>query len=104
MCNMNFKYNETLNWHRRVHHSDHDLQCNFCDEKFTSVEQLKKHKLSHSGENPYNCKICKSTFSELSKWRIHECITAKQSEELIDDCFKVEIKEEIPLDIYDEID
>lgn len=85
------------------HKRDHHLKCDICEEQFTNSQILTEHKLSCC-KIPYNCNVCKSSFNRLFTWESHICIPAKQSEELVDDCFKVEIKEEIPLDIYDEID
>lgn len=82
------------------HKKSHKIfKCTICDDRFTQIEQLKDHKLSHYGENEYNCKICKLTFSRFVLWKRHNCMPVEQF-----DPFEVEIKQEMPLDIYDEID
>lgn len=74
-------------------------KCVICEDRFKDVEQLNDHKLTHYLEDSYNCKHCKFSFSQIAAWKRHNCVHKKPS-----DLLEVTIKQEIPLDIYDEID
>lgn len=96
ICSLRFGSNKHLKRHQKSH-AIH--KCPICEDRFIALEELKEHRLTHYLENSYKCKNCKMSFSHMAIWRKHNCMPDRRT-----DLLEVEIKQEMPLDIYDEID
>ena len=73
-CNMCFKSKIGLETHKKIKHSNNDIQkCKLCKEKFTNEGNLKRHIESvHNKE--YVCLICFEVFKYGSELEKHKAI------------------------------
>lgn len=112
MCELSFLHLGNLNQHRRIHLGDKAFKCDICNASFNHLRSLHKHRLVHSA---VKCNYCKLKFNNritLNRHIENKCIYYKtesivrisNSLDLKEKCSNIFIKQETPLDIYDEID
>lgn len=104
MCSKGFaSYNELkrhkIVCHKQVSVSFVNIKCGFCEKNLTNNEQLKNHNCFISNPTQKLAQYLTSSINKNIKKK-----ERKKTEQLKDDCLNVVIKEEMPLDIYDEID
>lgn len=71
-CCMVFNKRWKLQKHiTRVHDSNKNYVCTYCDKAFKQSYHLREHLTSHTGERNYTCSFCDKSFQRISSLRRH---------------------------------
>ena len=71
-CKKDFKTNQDLTKHMRVHTNERPYHCRDCDYKAIEADALRAHiRAKHSGERPFVCAHCDNASVEYGKLTAH---------------------------------
>lgn len=109
ICHKVYTLKENLKCHKRIHTGVKPYQCNVCNSAFLQKSHLKSHHArNHSGEKQ-KCDRCKKSYRQSGQLKQHKCTSntlnsgTKCHDSLKVDPINFKIKEEMPLDISEEI-
>ncbi|CAL4065497.1 unnamed protein product [Meganyctiphanes norvegica] len=85
LCKYTAKTANTVNLHRRLHHTDpskrRTYQCNICSKEYHLPSKLALHYRSHTGEKPFKCSKCSKAFSSKFNMNDHmKCVHGERVE------------------------
>lgn len=111
MCELSFIHSGNLNQHKKIHLVDKAFKCDICNASFNLLRSMQKHRLFHSAVKCIYCKLKFNNRITLKRHIANKCAFKTEnivrSSDLLDlkeECTNIFIKQETPLDIYDEID
>ena len=73
---INFKNEENLRSHVKLHQNENLLPCEYCEKTFTRTDALKQHRtkcmlLTKIKEN-FSCQLCNKNFKSANILHVHE--------------------------------
>ncbi|XP_050072466.1 zinc finger protein 271-like [Anopheles maculipalpis] len=70
-CAICGKQIKSMTDHMKIHRTDKQYKCTFCDKSFAQSNNLTYHIRQHTGEKPYGCEKCDKTFINRSHLLSH---------------------------------
>ncbi|XP_067123573.1 LOW QUALITY PROTEIN: zinc finger protein 271-like, partial [Centruroides vittatus] len=87
-CKKNFKTNQHLRRHERIHTGEKPYSCDECKQNFSEKGNLIKHRRIHTGEKPYSCDECEQKFTQKGSLIAHRRIHTGEKPYSCDECKK----------------
>uniref|UniRef100_A0A182SDJ0 C2H2-type domain-containing protein n=1 Tax=Anopheles maculatus TaxID=74869 RepID=A0A182SDJ0_9DIPT len=70
-CTVCGKQVKSMSDHMKIHRTDKQYKCTFCDKSFAQSNNLTYHIRQHTGEKPYQCEMCDKKFINHSHLLSH---------------------------------
>ncbi|CAL8149272.1 unnamed protein product [Orchesella dallaii] len=72
ICKRKFVHSSGLKHHRKVaHEMVKEWKCDLCDMEFKFEKSMQEHRLGHGAEKPFQCTLCGMSFTRLHVLRRH---------------------------------